>query len=136
MLKMSKQGRTLMMFATVSGNPTEPETEKITQLWHSSMFNAHYDLQRYVVGSNRVLFMLTDGAKAWEVKDFLTAQDRCELVTIEGKDYYGKASSLYEGSPPKEPKLKTGEKKSKKKSKDNSDANSTKKKKKGKKDEL
>jgi len=46
---------------------------------------------RYVVGSNRVLLMLKDGSQAWEVKDFLTRQDRCDVVTIEGKDYPGKA---------------------------------------------
>lgn len=92
MLKMSKQGRTLMMFATVSGNPTEKETETITQLWQSSLFNAHYDVQRYVVGSNRVLFLLKDGAIAWEVKDFLIIQESCEAVTIEGKDYPGRGA--------------------------------------------
>ena len=46
---------------------------------------------RYVVGSNRILFLLSDGAQAWEIKDFLVEQDRCEVVTIEGRDYYGKA---------------------------------------------
>lgn len=97
MLKMSKQGRTLMMFATVSGNPSEKETETITQLWQSSLFNAHYDVQRYVVGSNRALFLLKDGAKAWEVKDFLVKQERCEVVTIEGKDYPGRGSQGSEG---------------------------------------
>ena len=40
--------------------------------------------------------MLKDGSKAWEIKDFLVSQERCELVTIEGKDYYGKAHPLYE----------------------------------------
>lgn len=50
---------------------------------------------RYVVGSNRVLFLLKDGAKAWEVKDFLVKQERCELVTIEGKDYPGRGSQVY-----------------------------------------
>lgn len=30
------------------GNPSEKETETITQLWQSSLFNAHYDVQRYV----------------------------------------------------------------------------------------
>lgn len=47
---------------------------------------------RYVVGNNRVLFVLKDGGQAWEIKDFLVRQDRCEVVTIEGKDYPGKAS--------------------------------------------
>jgi len=39
--------------------------------------------------------MLKDGSKAWEIKNFLVQQDRCEVVTIEGKDYYGKGSPLY-----------------------------------------
>lgn len=46
LLKVSKKGRTLMVFATVSGDPTEKETEEITGLWQGSLFNANYDLQR------------------------------------------------------------------------------------------
>nr|XP_022308649.1 LDLR chaperone boca-like [Crassostrea virginica] len=92
MLQASKKGRTLMMFATVSGDPTEKETEQITQLWQTSLFNANYEIQRFVVSSNRVIFMIKDGAKAWEIKDFLVTQDRCEEVTIEGKNYPGAAA--------------------------------------------
>lgn len=46
LLKVSKKGRTLMVFATVSGDPTEKETEEITGLWQGSLFNANYDVQR------------------------------------------------------------------------------------------
>uniref|UniRef100_A0AAV2LT81 LRP chaperone MESD n=1 Tax=Knipowitschia caucasica TaxID=637954 RepID=A0AAV2LT81_KNICA len=46
LLKMSKKGRTLMVFATVSGDPDEKETEQITGLWQGSLFNANYDIQR------------------------------------------------------------------------------------------
>ena len=46
LLKMSKKGRTLMVFATVSGDPGEKETEEISGLWQGSLFNANYDLQR------------------------------------------------------------------------------------------
>lgn len=92
LLKMSKKGRTLMVFATVSGDPTEKETEEITGLWQGSLFNANYDIQRFVVGSNRVIFMLRDGSVAWEVKDFLVSQDRCAEVTVEGQVYPGKAA--------------------------------------------
>ncbi|KAL6468575.1 hypothetical protein MHYP_G00220990 [Metynnis hypsauchen] len=92
LLKMSKKGRTLMVFASVSGNPTEKETEEITSLWQGSLFNANFDVQRFVVGSNRVIFMLRDGSYAWEIKDFLTNQDRCEDVTVEGQVYPGKAA--------------------------------------------
>uniref|UniRef100_A0A8C6PD64 LRP chaperone MESD n=1 Tax=Nothobranchius furzeri TaxID=105023 RepID=A0A8C6PD64_NOTFU len=93
LLKMSKKGRTLMVFATVTGNPTEKETEEITGLWQGSLFNANYDVQRFVVGSNRVIFMLRDGSLAWEVRDFLVAQDLCEDVTVEGQVFPGKAAS-------------------------------------------
>ena len=44
------------------------------------------------MGSDRVLFVLKDGSQAWDVKDYLVRQERCEVVTIEGKDYPGKAS--------------------------------------------
>ncbi|XP_061614043.1 LRP chaperone MESD [Phyllopteryx taeniolatus] len=92
LLKMSKKGRTLMVFATVSGEPTEKQTEEITSLWQGSLFNANYDIQRFVVGSNRVIFMLRDGSLAWEVKDFLLTQERCLDVTVEGQVFPGKAA--------------------------------------------
>jgi len=44
------------------------------------------------VGSNRVIFMLRDGSLAWEVKDFLVAQERCMDVTVEGQVFPGKAA--------------------------------------------
>ena len=47
----------------------------------------------YVVGDNRVLFMFTDGAKAWDARDFLVKQDRCAEVTIEGQNFKGKGAS-------------------------------------------
>uniref|UniRef100_A0A5F9D005 LRP chaperone MESD n=1 Tax=Oryctolagus cuniculus TaxID=9986 RepID=A0A5F9D005_RABIT len=84
-LKMTKKGKTLMMFVTVSGSPTEKETEEITSLWQGSLFNANYDVQRFIVGSDRAIFMLRDGGYAWEIKDFLVSQDRCADVTLEGQ---------------------------------------------------
>ncbi|KAM9318369.1 LRP chaperone MESD [Pholidichthys leucotaenia] len=96
LLKLSKKGRTLMVFATVSGDPSEKETEEITGLWQGSLFNANYDIQRFVVGSNRVIFMLRDGSLAWEVKDFLVAQERCADVTVEGQVFPGRAAGTQE----------------------------------------
>lgn len=125
LLKLSKKGRTVMVFATVSGQPSEKETEEITGLWQGSLFNANYDIQRYgqpfprrgafprlppppvamvtlslslfplwrfVVGSNRAIFMLRDGSVAWEIKDFLVSQERCVDVTVEGQVFPGKAA--------------------------------------------
>lgn len=45
-----------------------------------------------MVGTNRVIFMLRDGSMAWEVKDFLLAQERCVDVTVEGQVFPGKAA--------------------------------------------
>ena len=45
-----------------------------------------------MVGDDRALFVLKDGSKAWEIKDFLVEQDRCATVTIEGQDYPGKGA--------------------------------------------
>ncbi|XP_041659038.1 LRP chaperone MESD [Cheilinus undulatus] len=119
LLKMSKKGRTLMVFATVSGDPTEKETEEITGLWQGSLFNANFDVQRFVVGSNRVIFMLRDGSMAWEVKDFLVSQERCADVTVEGQVFPGKAGKNKDD-----------------KTKQHNDVNKNKKKSKGKKPDL
>ena len=45
-MKVSKKGQTLMMFATVSGSPTRRETEEITQIWWLGLKNALYDVNR------------------------------------------------------------------------------------------
>ncbi|XP_070618261.1 LRP chaperone MESD [Erythrolamprus reginae] len=110
-LKMTKKGKTLMMFVTVSGDPTEKETEQITNLWQGSLFNANYDVQRFIVGSNRAIFMLRDGSYAWEIKDFLINQERCQDVTVEGQVYPGKGGGEKEKNklkPKKDPELKPG----------------------------
>jgi hypothetical protein len=46
-----------------------------------------------MVSDDRAIFMLKDGAVAWDVKDYLVQQDRCKVVTIEGKDYPGKGDT-------------------------------------------
>ncbi|XP_061856494.1 LRP chaperone MESD [Colius striatus] len=116
-LKLTKKGKTLMMFVTVSGNPTEKETEEITSLWQGSLFNANYDVQRFIVGSNRAIFMLRDGGYAWEIKDFLISQERCADVTLEGQVYPGKGAEESEKTknktkPEKAKKKKDADKKS------------------------
>lgn len=94
-IKMTKRHKTLMMFATVSGDPTEQETDEITALWQSSLYNANIEITRFVISANRILIRLVDGSYAYEIRDFLVEQDRCEAVTIEGQTYHGKASPEY-----------------------------------------
>jgi hypothetical protein len=45
-VKMGKKGKSLMMFITVSDNPTRAEAEKLTSFWQNSLFNANYEIQR------------------------------------------------------------------------------------------
>lgn len=87
--KLSKKGRAIMMFVTVSGNPTRDETETITSLWQRSLFNANYELTRYIIEDNRAIFMLKDGSRAWEIKDFLVTQERCLEVNIDDEIFPG-----------------------------------------------
>ncbi|XP_055531286.1 LDLR chaperone boca [Wyeomyia smithii] len=89
-LKASKKGKTLMSFVMVNGNPTREETEEITKLWQTSLWNNHIQAERYLIDDNRAIFMFKEGSQAWEAKDFLVEQERCLQVTIENKDYKGK----------------------------------------------
>lgn len=62
------------------------------------------------MGSNRVIFMLRDGSYAWEIKDFLTHQERCEDVTVEGQVFPGKAANKANKKEANETKKKKKEK--------------------------
>lgn len=90
LLKLTKKGRTLMVFVSVDGSPTRDEAETITKLWQTSLFNSHIQAERYMVEDSRAIFLFKDGAQAWDAKDFLIDQQRCKSVTIENKTYRGK----------------------------------------------
>lgn len=91
LLKMTKKGKTLMMFVTVDGEPDREETERITTLWQGSLFNNHIQCDRFLVDDNRAIFMFKDGAQAWDAKDFLIEQEGCKEVSIDNKVYDGAA---------------------------------------------
>ncbi len=55
-MKLSKKGQTLMMFATVSGSPTRRETEEITQIWWAGLKNAQYDVTRLIYSSIMIIY--------------------------------------------------------------------------------
>jgi hypothetical protein len=42
--------------------------------------------------------MIKDGSYAWEIKDFLIKQERCEEVTIDQEKYAGLHSSQAKGA--------------------------------------
>lgn len=47
MLQATKKGRTLMTFVNVANNPTKEETEEITKIWQTSLWNNHIQAERY-----------------------------------------------------------------------------------------
>lgn len=95
LLKLTKKGRTLMVFVSVDGNPSREETEEITKLWQSSLWNNHIQAERYLVSDDRSIFLFKDGSQAWDAKEFLIEQERCKVVVIENKSYYGKHTEEY-----------------------------------------
>lgn len=46
LLQATKKGRTLMTFVSVTGNPTREETEQLTKLWQTSLWNSHIQAER------------------------------------------------------------------------------------------
>ncbi|MGH0174330.1 UNVERIFIED_CONTAM: hypothetical protein FKN15_067921 [Acipenser sinensis] len=70
-------------------NPKRKRTSEIImmQIWQGCWKSG-----RFVVGSNRAIFMLRDGGYAWEIKDFLVNQERCADVTVEGQVFPGKGA--------------------------------------------
>merc|ERR1711955_73485 len=65
------------------------ETEEISSLWQTGLYNNHVQAERFVIEDDRVMFMFRDGAYAWEAKDFLIEQERCEEVQLEQQTYKG-----------------------------------------------
>ncbi|XP_067012095.1 LDLR chaperone boca [Anabrus simplex] len=116
-LKLTKKGRTLMSFVSVDGDMTRDETETITKLWQSSLWNNHIQAERYLVDDNRAIFLFKDGSQAWEAKDFLVEQEKCKEVVIENKTYPGKHSKEGKAAQ-KEEKSESKEKSKKKKKKE------------------
>lgn len=90
LMKITKKGQTLMTFVKVSGNPTKAETEELTKLWQTSLWNNHIQAERYIIEDNRAIFMYKDGSQAFIAKDYLIEQERCESVSIDSKIYEGK----------------------------------------------
>lgn len=48
-----------------------------------------------MIDDNRAIFMFKDGSQAWEAKDYLIEQDRCDSVSVENKVYSGKGNIKY-----------------------------------------
>merc|ERR1712141_814766 len=110
----SKKGRTIMLFAKINKFKDRQETEEVSSLWHTGLYNAHIHGERFLVEDMRVMFSFKDGSYAWEAKDFLIEQERVEDVQLEGKTFKGKFAEFPDKDDTKSKKDKKKDKKKKK----------------------
>ena len=88
LLKQSKKGQPMMMFAGVRGDPPDKaRTERISSRWVASLMNAHLQADRYIVADDRVLLVIKDGSQTWDVKDYLITQTDCTTVSFEQQTF-------------------------------------------------
>merc|ERR1739840_13627 len=106
----SKKGRTIMLFAKINKFQSRQETEEVSSLWHTGLYNAHIHGERFLVEDMRVMFSFKDGSYAWEAKDFLIEQERVEDVQLEGKTFKGKFAEFPDKDDTKYKKKKEKEK--------------------------
>merc|ERR1711992_524274 len=97
------------------GFVSREETEEVSSLWQTGLFNAHIQGERFQIEDNRVMFSFKDGSYAWEAKDFLLEQERVEDVQLEGKTFKGKFAEFpdKDDAKPKKDKKKDKKKKNK-----------------------
>ena len=133
-LAATKKGKTIMLFAKINKFKDRQETEEVSSLWHTGLYNAHIHGERFLVEDMRVMFSFKDGkifflkykyaylwcifysgSYAWEAKDFLIEQERVEDVQLEGKTFKGKFAEFPDKEDAKPKKEKKKEKKKKKK---------------------
>jgi len=56
-IKATKKGKTLMLFAKVRGSPSRQETEDISAIWQTGLWNSHIQCERFLLEDDRVIFM-------------------------------------------------------------------------------
>ena len=52
MMKMTKKGKTVMMFVRVNQYVDREETEQITSIWQTGLYNNHVQVNQLVFYSN------------------------------------------------------------------------------------
>ncbi|XP_011502181.1 PREDICTED: LDLR chaperone boca isoform X2 [Ceratosolen solmsi marchali] len=92
-LKVSKKGKSTMMFVDVNPELTQSEADNILSIWQTSLQNNHIIAERFPIDQKRAIFMFRDGSQVVDAKNFLIEQPECSYVTLEGQNYIGKYAS-------------------------------------------
>ncbi|XP_063989549.1 LDLR chaperone boca [Diachasmimorpha longicaudata] len=90
LLRISKQGKNVMMFVDVRDELSETEAETIMKIWQGSLQNNHIVAERYPIEPKRSIFMFREGSQAVDAKNYLIEQPELKHVTLEGNNFPGK----------------------------------------------
>ena len=87
LLKLSKKNKPVMMFIKLRGSASREETERISNRWAHGLLNGHIPVQSFVVSDDKVLFVVQEGSRAWDAKEYLVEQEDCIEVQLEQISY-------------------------------------------------
>ncbi|CAK9823537.1 LDLR chaperone boca [Anthophora retusa] len=87
-LKMTKKGKSVMMFVDTNEDVTPKDAEVIMQIWQSSLQNNHIIAERYPISEKRSVFYFREGSQAVDAKNYLLQQPELSHVTLEGQTYF------------------------------------------------
>eukprot|EP00731_Ephydatia_muelleri_P016768 Em0009g1192a len=87
LMRMAHKGKPVMMFVGMRPGVDQRYTETVSTRWAQSLLNAHLQAERYIVSPDRVMFMIRDGAQAWDVKEFLVKQGECLEVVLNSQTF-------------------------------------------------
>ena len=83
------RGRTVMVYVTMVGLPSEYDTRVTGQRWQMGLMNGNIKTELFVLGKGRVIVQTAQGERAVDIKDFLVKQPEVWSVRIDGKQFPG-----------------------------------------------
>ncbi|XP_011157198.1 LDLR chaperone boca [Solenopsis invicta] len=108
-LKITKKGKSVMMFVNIQSKVSEDQADLASRIWQTGLQNNHITVERYPIENKRYIFMFHDGAQAVEGKNFLLQQSEIESITIDGQTYHPKGQNFVVDESLKKPSAKKNE---------------------------
>ncbi|XP_033319800.1 LDLR chaperone boca [Bombus vosnesenskii] len=87
-LKVTKKGKSVMMFVDTNEDLSVEEAETIMKIWQTSLQNNHIIAERYPIDQKRSVFLFHEGSQAVDAKNFFLEQPELSHVTLEGQTYF------------------------------------------------
>lgn len=87
-LKVTKKGKSVMMFVDTNEDLSVGEAETIMKIWQTSLQNNHIIAERYPIDQKRSVFLFHEGSQAVDAKNFFLEQPELSHVTLEGQTYF------------------------------------------------